>query len=249
MLTLGLLETDVLYPDLLPDYHSYGWMFEQYFRSLAPDQAWSFRYYQIQQGELPSPGDCDAYLITGSKAGVYDTFPWIAPLQQWIIAAYERHERMIGICFGHQLLAHTLGGFAARSPRGWGIGIRQSAVVELPDWISTPCASFRLIYSHRDQVEQLPAAATRMASCPFCPNAAFFIDHKVLGFQGHPEFTVEYTRRLLPRRQSCIGESTYQQGMATLADNHQQQPVTDSDLIGRWLLDFIRPHDDGLPAK
>lgn len=239
MLTLGLLETDVLYPDLQADYRSYGWMFEQYFRRIAPQQPWQFRYYQVQQGQLPAAGDCDAYLITGSKSGVYDPEPWIAALQQWIRDAFQRREKIVGICFGHQLLAHTLGGFAGRSPRGWGIGIRQSAVIELPEWVTETSNHYRLIYSHRDQVEQLPPDATRMASCPFCPNAAYFIDQRVLGFQGHPEFTVEYTCRLLPRRQSCIGEPVYQAGMATLR-HPQHSPATDSDLVGRWIVDFIR---------
>lgn len=249
MLTLGLLETDTLYPDLQPDYRSYGWMFEQYFRRIAPFIDWQFRYYDVQDGELPAPGDCDAYLITGSKAGVYDPLPWILPLQEWIKAAHQHGERMIGICFGHQLLAHTLGGFAARSPRGWGIGIRESAVIELPDWIRERTDRYRLIYSHRDQVETLPPQATRLAACPFCPNAAFYIDNRVLAFQGHPEFSLEYTLRLLPRRQSCIGEPVYGQGMASLQGSDGQPASTDSELIGRWMTAFISQNADATPAR
>ncbi|MDO6683293.1 MULTISPECIES: GMP synthase [unclassified Oceanobacter] len=234
MIRLGLLETDELYPDLVADYHSYGRMFERFFRAIDSAQDWEFRYYRVTRGELPATLDeCDAFLITGSKTGVYDEVDWLAPLTLWVQQAYAAHKPLIGICFGHQLLAHTLGGIAARSDRGWGIGVRSSQVMTQPEWSCHSAEQFRLIYSHRDQVEQLPARATRLACCHFCPNAAFYIDNRVLAFQGHPEFTAEYTRRLLPRRQRCIGESRFQSGMATLT-----QP-TDTRLVGQWMLDFL----------
>ena len=119
MIRLGLLETDELYPDLIADYHSYGHMFEQFFRSLDTEQDWEFRYYRVTQGELPvSLDECDVFLITGSKTGVYDDVGWLSPLSAWVQQAYAAHKPLIGICFGHQLLAHTLGGTAARSPNG-----------------------------------------------------------------------------------------------------------------------------------
>ncbi|WP_430459665.1 glutamine amidotransferase-related protein [Thalassolituus sp. LLYu03] len=232
MKTLGLLETDTLYDDLLADYTSYGTMFTRYFAGLGVGL--NYRFYQVQQGELPADlNECDAYLITGSKAGVYDNLPWIAPLQDWIRDAYAHKRKLIGICFGHQLLAHTLGGHAARSPKGWGIGVHSTRIEHHPVWMNDDLSHMRLIYSHRDQVEQLPPAATRMASSEFCENAAFYIGQQVMAFQGHPEFTAEYARRLLPRRENCIGPDVFQRGMCTL-----EQP-NDSARVGRWLGEFI----------
>ncbi len=233
MKTLGLLETDTLYPDLLDEYRSYGTMFTQFFSRLGIPL--EYRFYQVQQGELPQDiKECDAYLITGSKAGVYDDLPWIAPLQDWIRQAYAQHSKMIGICFGHQLLAHTLGGYAARSDKGWGIGVHTTRIEHRPSWLNDDLSHLRLIYSHRDQVLTLPPEARRLASSEFCENAAFYIDQRVLTFQGHPEFTVDYTQKLLPRRENCIGPDLFREGMNTLA-----QP-TDADSVGRWLAEFIR---------
>ena len=233
MKTLGLLETDTLYTDLVADYRSYGTMFRRFFDSLGIH--FEYRFYQVQQGELPASADeCDAWLITGSKAGVYDDLPWIAPLQEWIRNAHAQDKKLLGICFGHQLLAHTLGGHAARSPKGWGVGVHTTGIVHRPLWLNDDLSHLRLIYSHRDQVERLPAGARLLASSEFCAHAAFYIDQRVLAFQGHPEFTPEYTRRLLPRRKSCIGEELFAQGMNTL-----NQP-TDAERVGHWMADFIR---------
>ena len=110
---LGLLESDVLYPDLIDDYASYGSMVRKNLAAL--DKHLEFRHYRIQEGEFPSNlNECDAYLITGSKTGVYDNEPWLEPLAQWIKHAYTHKAKLLGICFGHQMLAHCLGGHASQ---------------------------------------------------------------------------------------------------------------------------------------
>jgi len=231
MKTLGLLETDTLYPDLLEEYTSYGNMFRRFLTNLGAPL--DYRFYHVLQGELPQEGECDAYLITGSKAGVYENQLWIPPLTQWIQQAYASQEKLIGVCFGHQLLAQALGGRAARSPKGWGIGVHTTQVAHRPLWLHDDHSHLRLIYSHRDQVEKLPPDARCLLTSDFCENAGFYIGTQVLSFQGHPEFSVDFLRRLLPRRRDCIGEQVYAEGMATLS-----QP-TESDIAGHWILELI----------
>lgn len=235
MYKLGILETDVLYSDLIDEYRSYGTLFKHFFDSLnAP---FEYRFFHIQQGEFPTPDDdCDAYLITGSKAGVYDDLPWIAPLKKWIQQSFASKRKMIGVCFGHQILAHSLGGFAAKSSKGWGMGVHETDTQSQPAWLleSSLPAKFSLIYSHQDQVEQLPPLSTRLARSDFCENAAFFIDQRVLAFQGHPEFTPEYSMRLWQRRISIIGEERYQRVLTTLSQ------ATDAALIGQCIIAFIK---------
>lgn len=231
MKTLGILETDVLYDDLIADYRSYGHLFVEFFTRLG--LSLNYRFYQVQQGEFPQQGDCDAYLITGSKAGVYDPLPWIPNLQQWITRAFSDGEKMIGVCFGHQIIAHTLGGFAGKSPKGWGVGLHVTQLGKLPTWLDDTEPTLELIYSHQDQVERLPTGATLLAGSTFCNNASFCIGQQVLTFQGHPEFTVEYTRRLLGRRAAAIGNELLQERMNNLRE------AQDAQRAGRWMAALI----------
>ncbi len=236
MAKLGLLETDTLYPELLPDYGSYGRMFARFFSEL--DRDLRYRYYQVQEGELPHrPDECDAFLITGSKAGVYDNLPWIAPLQSWIRNSHKRGAKIIGICFGHQIVAHSLGGHAGKSPKGWGLGLHRTKIApaqlkHFQERLSKP-HQLGLLHSHQDQVERLPIGAELLAGSDFCPHAAYRIDHRVMSFQGHPEFTPVYLLRLLQRRINVIGRENYEVAIASL------EQANDADAVGRLLLDFI----------
>ncbi|MFT4531835.1 MAG: GMP synthase-like glutamine amidotransferase, partial [Thalassolituus oleivorans] len=133
---LGLLETDDLYSDLLEDYKSYGTMFRHFFNRLpSSSHELQYRHYRVKQGELPQTFDeCDAYLITGSKTGVYDNERWIEPLSNWIKAAHDKGAPLIGICFGHQIIAHSLGGYAQKSSKGWGVGVHMTTIEHRPAW-------------------------------------------------------------------------------------------------------------------
>lgn len=239
---IGLLETDVLYDDLIQDYGSYGLMFERYFAALQLSNTQpnhediEFVYYQAQQNELPVFFDeCDAYIITGSKAGAYEDHAWIETLSKWIVEADQAQTKILGICFGHQLIAQALGGKVEMSDKGWGIGIR--SLMTAPDSpFAQPLPKYLdLIYSHKDQVVALPAEARCFLSDDFCPYAGFVIKQHIVTLQGHPEFSPEYSERLLSRRAEMIGEPTYSLGINSLKQG------TDANFIGRLILDFLRP--------
>ncbi len=235
MRLLGLLEADILDPDLAADVGSYGRMFAHYFDRLGGRLR--YRYYQIQAGELPRHIDeCDAYLITGSRAGVYDDLDWLPPLRAWLRDFHAGGARIIGICFGHQLIADTLGGRAERSSRGWGVGARAEPIdaAAWPTSLGLPVGHpLRLLYSHQDQVTRPPPGAVTLAGSDFCPYAALAMGKTLVSFQGHPEFTRDYLRALLARRRDRLGETSYAAALASLS-----QP-TDEDVLGHWLLRFI----------
>lgn len=232
---IGLLETDVLYDDLIKEYGSYGLMFEKYFSQLDKSEL-EFVYYQVQKGELPLFLDeCDAYIITGSKAGVYENHDWIEPLSKWVREADAAQAKMLGVCFGHQLIAQALGGQVEMSHKGWGIGVR-SLLTTSDSPFSQPLPKYLdLIYSHKDQVVKLPSTARNFLSDDFCPHAGFTIGQHIVSFQGHPEFDAIYSERLLKRRAEAIGEPTYTKGLNSLRQS------TDANFIGRLILDFLRP--------
>ena len=112
----------------------------------------------------------DGYLITGSSYSVYQDLAWIHHLMDFIRSAYAANLPMAGICFGHQALAHALGGRVAHSTRGWGAGIRSTKVVSRAAWMAHGKeSSLNLLYMHQDQVEMLPPGATLLLEDPFCP--------------------------------------------------------------------------------
>ena len=118
---ITIIETCLVSPKNRELHGSYPQMFEHMIG--AADATVTFNTVSIPAGEpLPDIEGLEAILITGSAAGVYDAFDWIAPLEEFVRTAHDRKVPMVGVCFGHQLIAQALGGTARKSEKGWGIG-------------------------------------------------------------------------------------------------------------------------------
>lgn len=235
-LKLAILETDVLRPALKPTYHSYGRMFTALLNQV--DFSGEIEVFPVIDGLYPgSIDDFDAYLITGSQHDAFADDDWIVRLREFCQALYQAEKPVIGICFGHQLLAHALGGKAGRADRGWGLGVMtyefdHEARASLPGFVDQP-EPVSLLISHRDQVLDLPPGAETLLTSEFCRYAAFHIPGRVLCFQGHPEFTKDYQQALLKYREGDITAEQMQAVEASLAGEHQ------GERIGRWMRDFL----------
>jgi len=192
--------------------------------------------YQVAQGELPaSPLECDAYVITGSPKGVYDEDPWIGLLAQFIRDCYQAKRKLVGICFGHQILAHALGGLAQKSERGWGFGMKSFEISGDKPWMNgQQPGRCSLYFAHQDQVIQLPPGAERLGGSEFCPNALFTIDGRALGVQGHPEFSREMMSGLITKAGEGMDPVVVQGAAQSL---EQGQP--DNLLLAQWIVDFL----------
>ena len=119
---LGILKTDAVRPEWVPEFGEYPDMFVALLGQLDP--ALEFVVYDVEQGEFPDDIDeVDAYLITGSKSSVYDDKPWIAALMDFVRELDRRHKKIVGICFGHELVAQALGGKTEKSSKGWREGL------------------------------------------------------------------------------------------------------------------------------
>ncbi|NBA98381.1 amidotransferase [Pseudomonas sp. R5(2019)] len=232
MLSICILETDHLRPELVGRYQSYGHLFQQLF-ARQPVPA-SFAVFNVVDGEYPSEGQTfDAYLVTGSKADAFGQQGWINVLRTFLLERYQRGDTLLGICFGHQLLALLLGGECGRAAQGWGLGVHRYQCLEPQPWMTPPRADFALLVSHQDQVSALPDGAQLLASSLFCPVAAFSIGEQVLCFQGHPEFVEGYAQDLLDLRREGYGEDLYSAATATVQQGH------DGALIAQWMLQFV----------
>jgi GMP synthase-like glutamine amidotransferase len=199
------------------------------------DSNLEYAVYDVESGQYPADIDeVDAYLITGSKAGVYDDKPWIADLMAFVRELHRRRKKLVGICFGHQLVAHALGGKTEKSSKGWGVGLHMHHFTIAPSWHDQEHRDLAILVSHQDQVVVVAEDAQVLAGSEFCANAVCQIGEHILTFQGHPEFLPDYARAIMVLKRDDIGEKAYATGMASLRGAHEGQRV------GRWLMNFLR---------
>lgn len=230
---LGILKTDAVRPEWVPDFGEYPDMFIALLGEQDPTM--EFAVYDVEQGQYPDDIDeVDAYLITGSKSSVYDDKEWIGRLMEFVRELDARGKKLVGICFGHQLVAHALGGKTEKSSRGWGVGRHTHRFSEIPPWHDRRDADFGILVSHQDQVVNNARGATVLAGSDFCENAVVQVGDHILTFQGHPEFVSDYSREIMDYRREVIGEEAYAAGMASLAKEHEGQRVA------RWIVDFLK---------
>lgn len=161
----------------------------------------TFRYstYAVTDGQFPaSPGKADGWLVTGSKHGVNDGHDWIATLKEFLRRAHDAPVPVVGICFGHQIMASALGGKVAAT--GWNVGPQDYALAER----SKPA---RLIAWHHDQVVSPPSCSATTGSSAGCPIAELRYGMRAYTIQPHPEFTFGFAASLLEsRRDGLPGE-------------------------------------------
>ena len=231
---IGILRTDSVRPEFQDEFGDYPAMFREVLTASADGTPIEFRDYDVQRGEYPAALDeCDAYLITGSRHSVYEDQPWIHRLADFVRELDAARHKLVGICFGHQLIAHTLGGETRAAERGWAVGVQDTCVLSPTEWMLPYRERFGLLSSHKDQVVRLPDRAELFAATDFCPNSGFTIGDHIVTFQGHPEFTKGYSRALMDLRREMLGEAGYTAGVESL-----EQPVHPS-VVGRWILNFI----------
>ncbi len=191
--------------------------------------------YDAALGQLPQDSsECEAYLITGSPSGVYDPDPWISNLSAFVLAARASEKKLVGICFGHQLLAHTLGGRAEKAAQGWGLGQKSLALLDHAPWMGARPPSINLYFAHQDQVVALPPGAQNLANNDFVAVGMFQMDGQVLGIQGHPEFDRSIISQIIANKESSVPDE-----VRTTAERSLTNGVPDNDLVGRWIVDFL----------
>lgn len=196
--------------------------------------------YRITEEEFPrSAGECDAYLVTGSPKGVYDHEGWIGQLGDFIRDSHMEGAKLVGICFGHQILAHALGGHAEKSVKGWGIGPNRVNVSTPKPWMTPALPSGNFYFCHQDQVTSLPPEAELLAGNEFCPNGMFVIGDSVLGLQAHPEFTTEVMEKAIFSLRKVVGETLTER--ATDSTSSQQ---VDNAVMAQWIVNFIKGSND-----
>ena len=194
LMKIAILETGRPPAALAESYGDYPAMFE---RMLGP--GFAIDRFDVAAGELPQDASqYERYLITGSPAGVYDPLPWIEPLKDFLRSASDR--KLVGICFGHQIMAEALGGCVEKSDKGWGIGLQHYDIDRVEPWMDD-AGPIDVPASHQDQVVVQPPNTEIIASSSFTPFAALaWTDRPAISVQFHPEFEPGYAKALIAAR-------------------------------------------------
>jgi len=225
---LAILETGYPPGNLADEFGDYPAMF----RRLLGD-GFEVESFDVQAGRLPEPQTHGAYLITGSPAGVYDPLPWIAPLMEFILSAGQ--AKMVGVCFGHQVMAEALGGHVEKSDKGWGAGLHRYTVVRSEPWIDT-AGIIAIPASHQDQVVVPPPNTEVVAASDFTPFASLaWTDRPAISFQFHPEFSPPFAKALIEKRYDTVPNPDA--AIASL------DAPNDSARVGGWIRRFLNGED------
>ncbi len=204
--------------------------YDDLFRRLLAGQGFEFQTWAVLDGELPaSVRDADGWLVTGSRFGVYEPHAWIAPLEAFLRDAYASGVPIVGICFGHQILARALGGKAARFDGGWRAGVEHYDLDGCPDGVD-------VIAWHQDQVIEPPPAARVIGSSPGCRYAALAYDDRALSLQPHPEFSADFVADLIEARRGVIPPEVAERARASLPGKLSTERI--ATMIGEF---FRRP--------
>ena len=162
----------------------------------------------VFEGEaLPDPKRFAGVVVTGSSAMVSHREAWSESTAEWLRDAVQCTTPVLGICYGHQLLAHALGGRVGPNPHGRQIGTERVLLGEnaKDDALLAGFGdSLRAHTTHAEAVLELPDAAVRLGSTRRDPNAAFSFGTAAWGVQFHPEFDAHVMKRYIEERRELL---------------------------------------------
>jgi len=203
---IGILQTGLAPEQVSAEHGEFPDMFER----LLSGHGFEFETYSVLNNVFPaSINDADGWLVTGSKFGAYEDHAWIPPLEDFIRAVYADQTPMVGVCFGHQIIAQALGGKVEKFKNGWSVGHvdytlkGQDTALQLNAW-------------HQDQVVELPKDARVLGSSDFCDYAVLAYGDHVLTTQPHPEFNHDVIAGLIEHRSTSVPKELVAQAQSNL---------------------------------
>lgn len=229
-LSIGVLDAGGPSPDLTRRIGSSA----DWVRRLLADAAYRFRSYDLVAGELPdAPADCDAYVITGCGAPVEAPLAWLSELKRFVAAS--KHEAvLIGLGFGHQLMADVFGGRITLADQRWRVGLHVFSVLRRESWMDE-AQSFAAPVLHRRQVAEPPPGCRVLAQCGRTPNAVLLYgDQRAVSFQCRPDLDLRYAREVIGERRG----GDIDPDDAELALRMLNLP-NDSARLGGWIKAFL----------
>ncbi|CAI9098602.1 OLC1v1035279C3 [Oldenlandia corymbosa var. corymbosa] len=184
----------------------YGGYFNVFVDALG-DEGERWDLFRVVEGDFPDMDELQnyqAFVVSGSPYDAYGNEHWILKLCYLLQTLFSMQKKVLGICFGHQVLCRALGGSVAKSNSGWDIGVREITILKelLPrnsfELDEIP-SSLSIIECHQDEVWEVPDGAQVIAYSDKTAVEMFSYGNTVLGIQGHPEYTKDILNNLIDR--------------------------------------------------
>ncbi len=185
---IGILQTGHIPDELIAERGDY----DDIYANMLGGHGFDFQAWPVVDMAFPADGGAaDGWIITGSRHGAYEDLPWIAPLKALIRDIAARAIPLVGICFGHQIIAQALGGKVEKFPGGWAVGATEYREGD---------RSLTLNAWHQDQVTRRPEGARVLGANDFCENAMLGYGDTIWTIQPHPEFDAGFVEALIRSR-------------------------------------------------
>jgi len=232
---IGILAAGTTPDELSDRYGTYAQMFMELFERAG--EQFDYAVCDVREGVFPaSADDCDAWIISGSKFSAYEKLPWMLKLEELIREINELKKPLLGICFGHQIIAEALGGKVEKYSGGWGVGLHTYKLTDADE--VTEKAQFTINAMHQDQVVVKPENARVFAESDFCKYAGLLYGDNIMTFQAHPEFTIQFERDLVSvRKGTVVPDEIAERGLNTV---RAEGAATDSPEVAKWMAAFLR---------
>lgn len=222
---IGILACGHTTPEVIASHGDFSDMFQK----LLSGHDFTFETYDVENMLFPTNiRDCDGWLLTGSRHGAYEDHAFIPLLETFIRQAFAAHVPMVGICFGHQIIAQALGGQVEKFKDGWAVGLNDYSFEGLGD--------VTLNAWHQDQVLRAPEGAAVIASNAFCQNAALIYDDRALTVQAHPEFENPVVSQYVQQRK---GTADYPDDLMDRALENSSQ-ANSNKMLGHKIAEFFK---------
>ncbi|CEJ61486.1 hypothetical protein PMG11_10019 [Penicillium brasilianum] len=199
------------------------------------------KWHVVDNPVYPDPEEYDALLLSGSKHDSFADDAWIVSLMEYVRSVIEQHKKpVVGICFGHQIIARALGSRVGRGEGGWEISVEEITLTDAGKQIFGK-DKLSLQQMHRDVVHEVPAGCLNLGYSPRCAVQGLYMPKRLWSVQAHPEFNEFIMSQLLEARHDSgvFNDQLYEDGSSRAAKPH------DGEFLATEIIKFMADATEG----